>query len=157
MAKLFYNGVEIVLLAKYLCKIPYEWREYKMTRSVHDEIADSIAKMPVINHHEEAWKSFSIDFGEEYDLPHFLFNNYLGGDLASSGYGFGSDLVDYLGTPTLPAETEEAWSAMRPYLDNVRSTSYFRYILKSLKDLFDITEDDLFSEQWRSASEHIAA
>ncbi len=128
-----------------------------MTISVHDEIANAIAEMPVINHHEEAWKSFSYDYGEEYDLPRFLFNIYLGGDMASSGYGFNSDTVDYLGIPALPKETDKAWAAMRPYLDNVRSTAYFRYILKSLADLFDITEDDIFSKHWRSASEKIEA
>lgn len=128
-----------------------------MKRAVYDEIAGAIAEMPAINHHEEAWRSFSNEFGLEYDLPHFLFNDYLGGDIASAGYGFGSDLVDYLGNPTLPDETEAAWDAIRPYLDNIRSTSYFRYLLKSLKDLFDIEEDDLFSEHWREASERIQA
>ena len=90
-------------------------REIQMTSKIHDEIAGAIAEMPVINHHEEAWKSFSSEHGEEYDLPHFLFNLYLGGDLASAGYGFGSDLVDYLGNPTLPKDTDDAWGAIRPY------------------------------------------
>ena len=128
-----------------------------MASRIHDEIAGAIADMPVINHHEEAWKSFSPEHGEEYDLPHFLFNLYLGGDIASAGYGFGSKHVDYLGNPTLPEDTEEAWNAIRPYLDKVRSTSYFCYLLKSLNDLFDITEEDLFSENWREASERVVA
>lgn len=126
-----------------------------MASKIYDELAGAIAEMPTINHHEEAWKSFSVEHGEEFDLPQFLFNLFLGGDMASSGYGFGSDFVDYLGNPTIPKGTEEAWDAIRPYLDKVRSTSYFRYLLKSLNDLFDITEDDLFSESLREASDRV--
>jgi len=129
----------------------------KVTNNVRDEIAGAVAEIPAINHHEEAWKSFSKEHGEEYDLPHFLFNLYLGGDITSAGYGFSSDLVDYLGNPILPEDTEAAWDAIFPYLESVRNTSYFRYLLISLKDLFDVSEGDLFSGSWRKASERILA
>jgi uncharacterized protein len=128
-----------------------------MKKSVREEIANTVAETPVINHHEHAWQSFSAEYGQVYDLPHFLFNDYLGGDLASAGYGFGSDLVDYLGNPILPEDTQEAWDAIRPYLDKVRSTSYFRYMLRCLEDLFEVAEEDLFSERWRDVSERIEA
>lgn len=128
-----------------------------MPRAIRDKIAGEIAEMPVINHHEEAWRSFSAQEGREYDLPHFLFSTFLGGDMASAGYGFGSKMVDYLGNPAIPVETEAAWEAIKPFLDSVRNTAYFRYLLISLKNLFNIEEQDLFSNKWIEASRRMQA
>ncbi len=126
-----------------------------MTRSVRDEIAGAITEMPVINHHEEAWRSFSVEDGPVYDLPHFIYNLFVGGDMAAAGYGFGSEALDYLGNPTIPEGTEAAWEVIRPYLDKVRNTAYFRYLLKGLQELYGISEQDIFTDHWREASERM--
>ena len=126
-----------------------------VTDMVHDVIASAIADMPAINHHEHAWKSFSRDQGQEFDLPYFLGNGYLSGDLEAAGLRAKATLFDYLEDPHIPDGTEEAWQTIRPYLDRVRSTSYFRYLLRGLNDLFDVTEAEIFSSHWREASNRI--
>jgi len=57
-----------------------------MRRDCRDIIASAIADMPVINHHEHAWKSFSPDHGQVFDLPYLLRNSYLGDDLEAVGF-----------------------------------------------------------------------
>ena len=126
-----------------------------MNRDSREEIASTIVDMPAINHHEHAWRSFSVDHGEEFDLPYYLSCHYLRDDLAVAGLVKPPGLFDYLNDPRLPDRAEEAWGVLRPFLDKVRNTSYFRYLLRGLNDLFGITEDDVFSERWREASERI--
>jgi hypothetical protein len=127
-----------------------------MNRDSREEIASTIADMLVINHHEHSWHSFSVDYGQEFDLPSFLYLDYLGqADLAAAGFPEAPELVDYLSNPQIADGAEKAWKAIRPFLDRVRSTSYFRYLLRGLNDLFGITEDDVFSERWREASERM--
>jgi hypothetical protein len=121
----------------------------------HDLIASVVADLPVMNHHEHAWKSFNLDQEQEYDLPYFLGNGYLSGDLEAAGLHIDETLFDYLVDALIPDGTDAAWRVIRPYLDRVRNTSYFRYLLRSLKDLFDVTETDIFSERWREASDRI--
>jgi len=127
-----------------------------MNCNSRDEIANAISDMPVINHHDHAWRSFSVDHGPEFDLPSYLYLDYLGqADLAAAGCPEDPSLFDYLSDPQMSDGAERAWEALRPFLDTVRSTSYFRYLLRGLNDLFDITEEDVFSNRWREASERI--
>jgi len=118
-------------------------------------IASAIADMAVVNHHEHAWQSFSMDHEQEFDLPYLLCESYLGGDLEAAGFRQEPDLFDYLSNPQIPNGMEKAWRMLRPFLDRVRSTSYFRYLLRSMNDLFGVTEEDIFSGRWRDASERI--
>jgi len=122
-----------------------------MNDRVREELAEAIASMPAVNHHEHA-RSFSREHAPEFDLPNFLSSGYLSTDLMSSGMSLPAGSFDYLDDPTLPDGSEAAWVEMRPFLDRVRSTAYFRYLLISLQDLFGITEDDVFSDRWREAS-----
>jgi hypothetical protein len=125
-------------------------------RDYRDEIAGAIAEMPVVDHHEHTWRAFSIDHGQEYDLPSFLCSSgYLLGDLAAAGFCPEPDLFDYLDDPQTPDGTEKAWKLVRPFLDRVRSGSYFRCLLRSLRDLFGVAEDDIFSDKWLEASDRI--
>jgi hypothetical protein len=126
-----------------------------MNDDTREEIVSAIADMPVINHHEHAWRSFSVDHGKTFDLPYFLCCHYLRDDLAAAGVVTPPGLFDYLKDPQIPDGAERAWRVLRPFLDRVRSTSYFRYLLRGLNDLFGITEDDVFSDRWREASERV--
>jgi len=126
-----------------------------MRKALRDEIAGAISDLPALNHHEHAWQSFSAERFEEYDLPRFLCGGYVGGDLEASSLHLEAQAFDYLKDPSLPDGAEEIWKRVRPFLDSVRTTSYFRYLLICLKDLFDISEEDIFSERWRDASERM--
>ena len=124
---------------------------------VRDRIIDAVADMPVVDHHEHAWRSFSATRGQEFDLPYFIYEGYLKGDLMAAGLPPSDDLFDYLVDPQLPDGAEDAWKAIRPFLDKVRSTSYFRYLMRGLWELFGVTEREVLSEQWRDASARIRA
>jgi hypothetical protein len=66
-------------------------------------------------------------------------------------------IFDYLNDANDCNGVEEAWRLLRPYLDRVRTTSYFRYLLRGLRELFDVREADIFSGDWRAASDHMRA
>ncbi len=125
-----------------------------MGRSSREKIGEALAQFPVVNSHEHAWQSFSIDNGQEYDLPYLFFNatQYLSGDLQTAGCPQDSDIFRYLSDPQTPDGSEQAWQFIRPYIERVRTTSYFRYQLLALKELFGVSEEDVLSERWHDAS-----
>ena len=104
-----------------------------MSATLRDQIAGAVAEMPVVNHHEHCWRSFSPDHPIEFDLPIFMHNTYLAGDLAAAGFDPAPGLFDYLEDPASGSSAERAWDALRPYLDRVRNTSYYRYLLTTLQ------------------------
>jgi hypothetical protein len=126
-------------------------------RDSRELITSAIAGLRVFNHHEHAWQSFSVEEGQEFDLPYFLYRGYLASDLAAAGLRLDLGLFDYLADPQLPDGAERAWQVMRPFLDRVRTTSYFRYLVRSLRELLSVTEAEIFSDQWRRASDRIRA
>jgi len=121
---------------------------------IRKELAGEIAGMSVFNHHEHCWSSFSADAAMEFDLAGFLVGGYLRGDLVSAGVSFEEGSLcagDDAGA------RERTWRKLRPFLDRVRSTAYFRYLLLSLDDLFCVSEDDIFSDRWCDASDRVLA
>jgi len=123
--------------------------------STREKLARAIEQMPVINHHEHAWRSFSEDEGMEFDLPYFLCCGYLAGDLEAAGFRPEPDAFDYLEDPSLPDGSANVWAKLRPFLDRVANTSYFRYLLRALEDLFNVSERDVFSRGWKKSSDKI--
>ncbi len=121
---------------------------------IRQRLGDEIAAMPVFNYHEHCWKAFSTDHEQELDLPYFLYFGYLSSNLRAAGLDQTPDF-DYLSDPQLEDGSERAWSLMAPYLEVVRNTVFYRYLLISLRDLFDIEENDLYGETWRRASQRI--
>jgi uncharacterized protein len=123
-----------------------------MTSASRSDLIDAVADMPSINLHDHAWSSFSVDHGQEFDLPSLLCTGGIGSDLLSAGFRQPPDLFAYLSDPSLPDGSEKAWANVRPFLDHVRTTSYFRTFLRSLRDLFGVEESHIFTNQWREAS-----
>ena len=117
-----------------------------MRQTLREDIAGAIANIYVVNQHDHSWPSFLTENRPELDLPHFLCNIYLGGDWVAAGRGRHMGAMDARGRPQLPNDTEEAWKVMRPCLLMARNTSYFRRMLKSLREFVGITEMDIFSE-----------
>jgi hypothetical protein len=126
-----------------------------MSLNIREQIAGAIAAMPVVDHHEHAWRPFSARDAQEIDLPFFLYTGYLGGDLMAAGCPAQAALFDYLQDPKLPDGADHAWQTIRPFVERVRNTSYYRYVLRGLEELFGISEHDLFSDRWREASDRI--
>jgi len=124
-------------------------------RAHETAIRDAVAEMPAINHHEHARACFSNALWSEFDLARFLAGGYLNCDLAAAGYQLAPDAFNYLDDPKRPDRSEDLWREMRPYLDMVRSTSYFRYLLVALQDLCGISEEDIFSGRWKEASDRL--
>jgi hypothetical protein len=127
-----------------------------MNGKLRQRIGDAIAAMQVFNHHEHCWKSFSTDHQQEFDLPYLMTWGYLGGNLEAAGLRERRNF-DYLSDPSLPDGSEKAWSLIAAYLPKVRNTVYYRYLLPTLRDLFQIEERDLYGDSWRAASERIRA
>lgn len=121
---------------------------------IRKELAGEIAGMGVFNHHEHCWVSFSADDAVEYDLASFLVRDYLPGDLATAGLSIERDSV-YAGDDA--DARDQTWETLRPCLDRVRSTSYFRCVLISLRDLLGVSEGEIFSDGWRDASDRVLA
>lgn len=111
----------------------------------------------MVNHHEHCWRSFSVDSPIQFDLPIFMHSTYLAGDLVAAGFRPAPGMFDYLDDPMVEDDAEQAWAAMRPYLDRVRSCSYYRYLLTTLDELFGISEGEILSDGWRDASARILA
>ncbi len=126
-----------------------------MSKDYRKELAAAINAMAVFDTHEHHWRAFSREYGSEYDLPYYLCRGYLSGELASAGYQESPGLFDYLTNPELPDGSEAAWEAMLPFLERVRTTSYFRYLIRGLNELFGVTEEDIFTARWRAASQRM--
>ena len=67
-----------------------------MKEKLRAKVLEAIAAMPVINHHEHARYSFSVESGMEYDLPFFLYFPYLDSELPPeewSSLNYGSQRI----------------------------------------------------------------
>jgi len=89
-----------------------------MQRNNREHLAEAIAGLPVFNHHDHAWSSFSRTHGQEFDLPYYLHRDYLAGDLAAAGLDMDPGTFEYLRDPRLPDGSEAAFRILRPFLDD---------------------------------------
>jgi len=126
-----------------------------MNKLIREKIAGEIYQMPVVNCHEHAWWSFDAKHSMEFDLGYYLYKGYLAGDLKAAGLVMEEKLFDYLSDPEAQDNTELIWTTMRPYIEKVRNCCYFRYLLRSLRDLFEVSEEDIFSDRWQLVSDKI--
>ena len=117
-------------------------------------LGGEIAEMAVFNHHEHCWGSFSTKDAVEFDLARVVVGDYLSGDLGATGLTISRDGVCAGDDANA---RERTWERLRPFLDRVRNTTYFRYLLRTLEDLFGVCEDDVFSDRWRDASDRVLA
>ena len=120
-----------------------------------ERIAAALAEMPAFNHHDHGWQAFDPAYAVELDLPAFLVKGGLASSLVSAGLTLPDDAFSYLSDPSVPDGAERVWALLRPYLDRVRTTIAFRYLLRALEDLYGVREDDVFSDGWREAPERI--
>lgn len=123
--------------------------------AIRSRIAEAIMPMRVVNTHEHAWQSFTTAWAVPFDLPSFFCLGYVAADLSSAGLQRPPDLFDYLVNPACTGGPEQAWETVRPFAERVRNTTYFRYLLAGMQELFGVSEADIFSDRWQTASAKI--
>jgi len=128
-----------------------------MAVNIQDKIAEELTGMPAVNHHEHAWRSFSQQEIVVYDLPFYLCSGHVSWDMAAAGFREEPGMFDYLKTPrnSWRDGPEQAWKKILPFLAKVRNGAYFRHLATGLDELFSVSEEDIFSDRWREASEKI--
>lgn len=120
-----------------------------------------------MDHHEHL-QILSKKRAVEVDLPFFLARGYIRSDLVSSGLpeSFYEPLAECPSMPNMPKgfsyllegqdESDKMGSLLKPYLDRVRNTTYYQYLLVALRDLYGF-EGEEFGDDWKTLSEKIRA
>jgi hypothetical protein len=87
---------------------------------------------------------------EDVDLFSLFESTYLKGDLVSAGMP-----ADYWVRQEF--DPAEGWRRIRPYIDRVRNTSYYRSLLAALRDLYNFDDAQLGDDNWHELSDKILA
>jgi len=120
--------------------------------------------MKTVDNHEHLSYPFLPEINFEMDLPYFLTQTYLGNDLISSGMPenlihtenwLPSEKFKYLEKPCGEDQSEQRWKELKPHLENVRNTIYYRYLLIALRDLYGLNEEEIDESNWKKTSLNI--
>ncbi len=126
--------------------------------SIVQQFIEAIDDMYVVDHHEHLGIQFSTGMPTEMDLPYFLVHGYLRSDLVSAGLpaAFAEPAnFAYLEKPCKEDKSAERWKVLLPFIERVRSTIYYRYLLIAMKDLFGAEEADVLGSNWERVSNDI--
>ena len=124
-------------------------------KETKQEIRQSIEEMKVVDNHDHLSFPFLPEINFEMDLPYFLTHTYLAGDLISSGMPeafLAPEKYKYLEKPCGEDESEQRWKELRPYLENVRNTIYYRYLLIAFRDLYGLGGEEIEDSNWNEIS-----
>lgn len=133
--------------------------------SLKAEILEAMDGFRVVDHHDHLRDVLFKRCLMEIDLPFFFARGYVRSDLVSSGLpdSFYEPSEDYPNMPKVFSylmegrdESEKTWSRLKPYLERVRNTIYYRYLLIALRDLYGF-EDEGFGENWKELSDKVRA
>lgn len=123
---------------------------------VKRRIRSAIDEMKMVDNHEHLMEPFMAKVDHEIDLPYFFANAYLHGDLVAAGLPEKAlDLGKFAYLKTGEDKASEMWSQLRPFLERVRNTIYYRFLLIALRDLYGFEGDEIDDENWMSLSERI--
>ncbi len=112
------------------------------------ELDRVLGEVEIVDTHEHLFFPGTVDLAE--DIPNILKKCYVHRDLVSAGMspeGF-EVLAETI-------EPEEGRGRLAPFLPAVQNTSLYRYVLRSLSELYDISEHDLQEPRWKAASARI--
>ena len=104
-----------------------------MENSLWNEIRQEIDKVQIVDTHEHLGKELPIfrpNKKIKLNLMRFISYSYLYGDLVSAGM-----------KPI--ALNRVAWEDMKPYLESVRTTVYYKYLIRALQDFYGLEGDQL--------------
>jgi predicted TIM-barrel fold metal-dependent hydrolase len=125
---------------------------------VKRNITERINDMKWVDNHEHLSSPFLPEATFEMDLPYFLTHAYLFADLTSSGMPevfLTPEKYKYLEKPFGEDQSEQRWKELKPYIEKVRNTIYYRYLLIALRDLYGLEDDEIDDSNWKEISERI--
>jgi hypothetical protein len=111
-------------------------------QTVHNELK----KVKVIDTHEHLGKELPIFRPNKIikmNLMRFIAFSYLYGDLISSGM-------------KLIPRDRVAWEDLKPHLENVKTTVYYKYVIRALKDFYGLEGENITNDNWETISNHIS-
>jgi len=123
---------------------------------VKGRIRSALDGMRVVDNHEHLVEPFLPKKDHEVDLPYFFANAYLFGDLVAAGMpekALDVDKFAYLKTGEDRAA--EIWTQLKPFLERVRNTIYYRFLLIALRDLYGFEGADVDDGNWLALSKRI--
>ena len=109
------------------------------------EIMEFMKEIDIVDNHDHLKEAFFEECPLEIDLPFFLARGYLRSDLVSSGLpeDFYESSAEHPNFPEIFSylfegrdQSEKAWSKIKPYLQRIRNTVYYQYLLIALRDLY---------------------
>ena len=127
-------------------------------KEIKHEIRQLMKEIKIVDNHDHLTSPFLSEINFEMDLHYFLTQTYLHGDLVSSGMPetlLAPEKYKYLEKPCGEDESEDRWKELRPYLDKVRNTIYYRYLLIALRDLFGFNGEEIDDSNWKEVSYRI--
>ncbi len=117
-------------------------KNYKIRDDLWERIRSKMDEIKIVDTHEHLGRAFPIfTISKKYNmnLITFLAHSYLYGDLISSGMKM------------IPPE-KMSWQQLKPFLENVKNSIYFRYLLRALKDFYGLKEDNINDNNWKAIS-----
>jgi predicted TIM-barrel fold metal-dependent hydrolase len=120
-----------------------------MSSRTFNTLRADIDAMPIVDAHEHLIEQ-SDSLARDVDLFDLFDRTYVKADFVSAGMAE----EDWVRAEFDP---EEGWRRIRPYLNKVRNTAYYRSLIGAFRDLYDFTDDGLNDSNWRDLSEKIHA
>jgi len=116
-----------------------------MENNLWQEIREEMDKVKLVDTHEHLGKELPIfrpSKKMKMNLMRFIAYSYLYGDLVSSGM-----------KPV--ALNRLAWEDVKPYLENIKTTVYYRYIIRALQDFYGLEGDQITDANLETISKRI--
>ena len=128
------------------------------------DLVEGIAEFNVVDNHDHLGSVFFKKRIGEIDLPFFLVRGYLHSDLVTAGLppsfykiaqGTGIwNLENFSYLTDGRDESERVWSQLKPFLEKVKNTAYYQYLLIALRDLYGFQGEE-FGDEWKELSDKI--
>ncbi len=112
-----------------------------------ERLKQEVDAIPIVDAHDHIMDP-QQSAARETDLFDLFDRTYVQGDFVSSGM----PATDWARKEFDP---EEGWKRIRPYIDRVRNTSYYRSLMGALRDLYDFADRELNDSNWRDLSNKI--
>ncbi len=112
-----------------------------------EEIKMEMDQVPIIDTHEHIRKKEDLS-REGVSLFTSLKYSILWPDFISAG-------MPPEQWETNSENLDDAWNKLRPFIDSVQTTSYFRTLMVAYRDLFDFKEEEVNDNNWKQLSDSI--
>jgi predicted TIM-barrel fold metal-dependent hydrolase len=114
---------------------------------LYKRIRREVDLIPIADAHDHIMERKDT-LAREVDLFDLFDRTYVKGDFVSAGMPADAWVREEF-------DPEEGWRRIRPYLDRVRNTSYYRALIGAFHDLYDFPDGDLSDDNWRALSDKI--